>query len=64
MEAINQTTIDYDVQNGLGEEICNMDFRTILSSTATPMMRKRAFTDLRTEAGLNTCTTMRWYFML
>lgn len=52
--AINQTTIDYDVQKWSYEEICNMDFRTILSSDCYTYDEKTGiYTDLRnTEAGL------------
>jgi len=52
--AINQTTIDYDVQKWSYEEICNMDFRTILNSDCYTYDEKTGtYTDLReTEAGL------------
>jgi len=52
--AINQTTIDYEVQKWTYEEICNMDFRTILNSDCYTYDEKTGtYTDLReTEAGL------------
>ena len=52
--AVNQTTIDYEVQKWSYEEICNMDFRTILNSDAYTYDEKTGtYTDLRnTEAGL------------
>lgn len=51
---VNQTTIDYEVQKWSYEEICNMDFRTILSSDCYTYDEKAGtYTDLRdTEAGL------------
>lgn len=52
--AINQTIVDYEVQKWSYEEICNMDFRTILSSDCYTYDEKTGtYTDLReTEAGL------------
>jgi len=52
--AVNHTTIDYEVQKWSYEEICNMDFRTILSSDCYTYDEKTGtYTDLReTEAGL------------
>lgn len=52
--AVNQTTIDYEVQKWSYEEICNMDFRTILNSDCYTYDEKTGtYTDLReTEAGL------------
>jgi putative ABC transport system permease protein len=52
--AINHTTVDYEVQKWSYEEICNMDFRTILSSDCYTYDEKTGtYTDLRnTEAGL------------
>jgi len=52
--AVNHTTIDYEVQQWSYEEICNMDFRTILSSDCYTYDEKTGtYTDLReTEAGL------------
>jgi putative ABC transport system permease protein len=52
--AVNQTTIDYEVQKWSYEEICNMDFRTILNSDCYTYDEKiGTYIDLRnTEAGL------------
>jgi len=52
--AINHTTVDYEVQKWSYEEICNMDFRTILNSDCYTYDEKTGnYTDLRdTEAGL------------
>lgn len=52
--AINHTTVDYKIQKWSYEEICNMDFRTILSSDCYTYDEKTGtYTDLRdTEAGL------------
>lgn len=52
--AINHTTVDYEVQKWSYEEICNMDFRTILSSDCYAYDEKTGtYTDLRdTETGL------------
>jgi len=51
---INHTTVDYEVQKWSYEDICNMDFRTILSSDCYTYDEKTGtYTDLRdTEAGL------------
>jgi len=52
--AINHTTIDYEVKKWSFEEICRMDFRTILSSDCYIYDEKLGtYVDLReTEAGL------------
>lgn len=52
--ALNQTTVDYEVQKWSYDEICNMDFRTILSADCYTYDEKTGtHTDLRdTEAGL------------
>jgi putative ABC transport system permease protein len=52
--AVNKTTVDYKEQKWSYEEICNMDFRTILSSDAYTYDEKTGtYTDLRkSEAGL------------
>jgi len=52
--AINHTTVDYEVQKWSYEDICNMDFRTILNSDCyTYDEATGTYTDLRdTEAGL------------
>lgn len=52
--ALNQTTIDYEIQKWSYEEICDMDFRVILNSDAyTYDESTGTYTDLRdTEAGL------------
>lgn len=52
--AIDHTTVDYEVQKWSYEDICNMDFRTILSSDCYIYDEKtETYTDLRdTEAGL------------
>jgi len=52
--AINHTTIDYEIKKWSYEEICNMDFRTILNSDCYTYDEKTGiYTDLRnTEAGL------------
>ena len=52
--AANHTTIDYEVQKWSYEEICSMDFRTILNSDCYSYDEKSGiYTDLRdTEAGL------------
>jgi len=52
--ALNQTTIDYEIQKWSYEDICNMDFRTILSSDCYVYDEKTGtYTDLRdTDAGL------------
>jgi putative ABC transport system permease protein len=52
--AVNKTTVDYDVQKWSYEDICNMDFRTILSSDSYTYDQKTGtYTDLReSEAGL------------
>lgn len=52
--AVNHTTVDYEVQKWSYEEICNMDFRTILNSDSYTYDEKTGtYTDLRnTEAGL------------
>lgn len=52
--AINHTTIDYEVQKWSYEDICNMDFRTILSSDCYTYDEKTGtYIDLRdTETGL------------
>lgn len=52
--AVNRTTIDYEIQKWSFEEICNMDFRTILNSDCYTYDEKTGtYTDLRkTEAGL------------
>ena len=52
--AIDHTTVDYEVQKWSYEEICNMDFRTILNSDCYTYDEKTGtYTDLRdTEAGL------------
>ncbi|MFU0826706.1 MAG: Macrolide export ATP-binding/permease protein MacB [Lachnoclostridium sp.] len=55
MEAAkNKTTIDYQVQKWSYEDICNMDFRTILNSDCYTFDEKTGtYTDLRdSEAGL------------
>jgi len=55
MEAArNKTTVDYEIQKWSYEEICNMDFRTILNSDCYTFDEKTGtFTDLReSEAGL------------
>ncbi len=51
---INHTTVDYEVQKWSYEEICKMDFRTILNSDCYTFDEKTGtYTDLRdTEAGL------------
>ncbi len=51
---VNHTTVDYEVQKWSYEEICNMDFRTIISSDSYTYDEKTGnYTDLRnTEAGL------------
>lgn len=51
---INQTTVDYEIQKWSYEDICSMDFRTILSSDCYTYDEKTGtYTDLReTEAGL------------
>ena len=51
---INHTTVDYEVQKWSYEDICNMDFRTIMSSDSYTYDEKTGtYTDLRdTEAGL------------
>lgn len=52
--ALNRETVDYEVQKWSYEEICSMDFRTILSSDCFMYDEKTGtFTDLReTDAGL------------
>lgn len=52
--AINKTIVDYEVQKWSYEEICDMDFRTILSSSCYTYDEKTGtYTDLRnSEAGL------------
>jgi len=52
--AINHTTIDYEVKKWSYEEICSMDFRTILGSDCYTYDEKTGtYTDLRnTEAGM------------
>ena len=52
--AVNHKTIDYEVQKWSYEEICNMDFRTILNFDCYTYDEKTGtYTDLRnTEAGL------------
>jgi putative ABC transport system permease protein len=52
--SINHTTIDYEVQKWSYEEICKMDFRTILNSDCYTYDEKTGtYTDLRnSEAGL------------
>jgi len=52
--AANKTTVDYEVQKWSYEEICNMEFRTVLSSDCYVYDEKTGtYTDLRdTEAGL------------
>ena len=52
--ALNHTTVDYEIQKWSYEEICNMDFRTILSSDCYTYDEKTGtYTDLReSEAGL------------
>ncbi len=52
--AVNHTTVDYEVQKWSYEEICKMDFRTILSSDCYTYDEKTGtYTDLRnSEAGL------------
>jgi Predicted permease./ABC transporter. len=55
MEAsVNHTKVDYKAEKWSFEEICNMDFRTILNSDAYTYDEKTGtYTDLRnTEAGL------------
>jgi len=55
MEAsVNHTTVDYEVQKWSYEEICDMDFRTVLNSDCYIYDEKTGtYTDLRnTEAGL------------
>nr|WP_143312666.1 ABC transporter ATP-binding protein/permease [Clostridium sp. N3C] len=55
MEAsINHTTVDYEVQKWSYEDICNMEFRTILNSDAYTYDEKTGtYTDLRnSETGL------------
>ncbi|OPZ91625.1 MAG: Macrolide export ATP-binding/permease protein MacB [Firmicutes bacterium ADurb.Bin419] len=51
---VNHTTVDYEVQKWSYEEICKMDFRTILNSDCYTLDEKTdTYTDLRdTEAGL------------
>lgn len=51
---VNHTIVDYDVQKWSYSEICNMDFRTILSSDCYTYDEKTGtYMDLRdTEAGL------------
>jgi len=52
--AVNQTTIDYEVKKWSYEEICSMEFRTILNSDCYIYDEKSGtYTDLRAaEAGL------------
>jgi len=52
--ALNHTTVDYEIQKWSYEDICNMDFRTILSSDCYTYDEKTGtYTDLReSEAGL------------
>lgn len=52
--AVNKTTVDYDVKKWSYEEICNMDFRTILNSDSYAYDEKTGtYVDLRnSEAGL------------
>ncbi|HHW00589.1 MAG TPA: ABC transporter ATP-binding protein/permease [Clostridiaceae bacterium] len=52
--ALNKTTVDYEIQKWSFEEICNMDFRTILNSDCYTYDEKTGtYTDLReSEAGL------------
>jgi len=52
--ALNQTTIDYEVQKWSYEDICNMDFRVVLNSDCYVYDEKTGtYTDLRnTDAGL------------
>lgn len=52
--AVNHTTVDYEIQKWSYEDICNMDFRTILSSDCYTYDEKTGtYVDLRdTEAGL------------
>jgi len=52
--ALNQTIIEYEVQKWSYEEICSMDFRTILTSDCYTYDEKTGtYTDLRdTDAGL------------
>lgn len=52
--ALNQTTINYEIQKWSYEDICNMDFRTILNSDCYTYDEKTGtYTDLReTETGL------------
>jgi len=52
--ALNKTTVDYEIQKWSYEEICNMDFRTILSSDCYTYDEKTGtYTDLReSETGL------------
>jgi putative ABC transport system permease protein len=51
---VNHTTVDYEIQKWSYEDICNMDFRTILSSDCYTYDEKTGtYIDLRdTEAGL------------
>ena len=52
--ALNKTTVDYEIQKWSYEEICNMEFRTILSSDCYTFDEKTGtYIDLReSEAGL------------
>lgn len=52
--AVNRTTVDYEVQSWSYEEICSMDFRTVLSSDCYIYDESTGtYTDLReTQAGL------------
>lgn len=52
--SLNHTTVDYEIQKWSYEDICNMDFRTILSSDCYVYDEKTGtYTDLRkSEAGL------------
>lgn len=52
--AVNHTVVDYEIQKWSYEEICNMDFRTILNSDSYTYDEKTGtYTDLRnSEAGL------------
>ena len=64
--AVNKTTVDYDVKKWSYEEICNMDFRTILNSDSYAYDEKTGtYVDLRnSEAGLTYLYDNALNFML